>query len=1446
MKRLLFTTVLVLCAFTYMFAQASMSGSGTASDPYKIYYPDQLHQVRNYLNQSGVVFKLMNDIDITEWNTANNPGQGWEPIGVESSPFKGVFDGNNKTISGFSITRSTTNYVGFFGCISGATIKNLTIEGPVTGKNYVGAFVGKGVGNNTLTGLTHNGDVSGAGFVGHIAGSLRGAISNATATGNVTGSTSDSYLGGIVGYSEGTNETTINNAQMTGNITCSSASYVGGIAGKSTNPISNANYSGTIQGGQVTGGIVGNATAAVSNATTNGTVKGSSNVGGIVGQSDDAALTSCYSTCNVTGTGGCVGGVMGKGYANISHCSSFGNVSGSSSVGGVIGYYKVNKTDEIPELCRYHHTITNAYGTEHEYYTDKIISSTEGETKYSITNCYAVGNVVANTWAGGICGKAENSYDIWKQTIQTSVRVGTSTSSNEYKNWTKTCKGETQQLNITYEGDYLTIYNYSAVSYNVSFTDNYFSGNLQGGQYTGGVIGQAVKVSVTNNYSNANITGTQYVGGIVGEIMTTSENLSYYDYDSSTPKTKLTVAPVCYLKSNMAINNSIIATSDAGRIYGNIGASKVTVGTNGNAAEDNRALYEGRLVLSGVTQEVVDSEKDGVNNGVAYFKLKANYISHGWDFNDNWKNLDTETYPYKPWQAAPPTVSSGTLISGNTSISGNSTDGGTVYIKIGNNTEKSITCSGTSWTLSNIPALKSGEDVSLYTKVSGKENSYRTLATVSFLGSGTESDPWRIYTAYDLQGVYKAGYYKQMNDINLASWISANSSTAGWVPVGYNGTDPVVYDGDNHKVTGLWINTTEDYTGLFSRFSSGTIRNLTVEATSKQVKGGNYTGIVIGRIGTGTIQNVTATGNVSAKGYVGGIAGYTEGTTLSQLHYSGRLTATGYVGGITSYAKNSTITECEATNLIINASSSLYVGGIVSYYFSTVSNSTFSKCKVTGTINLTGTHSGARVGGLVGDFDGNINECSTDVTINSASPSGFTAGLVACNNGDVKSCYASGSITSTGSNAYTGGLVAVNGNAVIEDCYSTANVTGTQWTAGLVAHNYKKVNRCYASGDVSSVYYGAGLVCENDGSLAITTNCVALNSKVEVSDQTGWGLRVVGNFKNGASEPDKDNLYAWQGMQVSVNGVPKSIPDNNLDGTAITTEQTKDRDTYESLYWDFDEVWAMPTNAYPQLQWLYPPSVTKGDLNGDGSVSISDVVLIIDVMAGTITDADKVAAADVNNDGNVSITDCVAAIDLIAAQQSNAPGMTMAPARHSQTDFISASMQDGELSIALDNERSYTAFQMLVSMPEGMSLCKAMMDEARSEGHQVTVRSLGNGQYLIAGFSIDNEVLAGNSGRLLTIATDGKATGEMVISNVEFATAQAEGYQLATIMVTATPTGITDYNSESITNDRWYDLQGRHIGNLSPLTSHPSPLKKGIYIVNGKKIAIKYIVRYKK
>ena len=1413
---------LVACSLTSAWAQFSGAGSGTESDPYKIYNAGQLHQVRNFLGQEGVVFQLMNDIDLADWIVDNNGSQGWEPIGVESQPFKGIFNGNGKKLTGFSITRSTTDYVGFFGYISGATIKNLTIEGSVTGRNYVGGFVGKSdlTISSTLTGLTHIGSTTGVGSVGGIAGSCAGNFNNLRVTGDVTGSGND--VGGAIGRCGDVGS--VSGITVTGNVINSSSSSIvgtGGIVGYTDIPLSNVTYSGDVTGGNWVGGIVGYANANINGAKASGSVNGKDEgVGGICGKLEAVELTlgNCSSECNVTGTGNYVGGVLGYGIAAISHCSSFGNVQGVSYVGGIIGGYYITP---IPESMRsvvlkevYYHDKRNYKETSRDvFYTPKTINE-------SIINCYAVGSVFASgDYAGGILGYFPNGCSL----VQTVNRTLTLSSTDQVNG---VCTKGKYIYNIT--GTFTT-YNYRSTNIIVAMSDNYFSGDLHGRNYVGGIVGLGGDMVIKQNYSNADIIGSSNVGGIIGHIQDQSLSFEYYPYDSSSSIKVISTSSGSELKSNMAINSSVVATSNAGRIYGSKDASGVTIAVNGST-DDNRALETGRLIISGVTQQVEDSEQNGVNNGPAYFKLRQNYNSHGWDLNANWSIIDTETYPYKPWQAAPPTINQNSLVSGSTSINGGSTDGGTIYIEVGNNAVMSTTCSGTTWSLSGVPTLQSGATVSAYTKTSGKENSYRTLATVGFLGSGTQADPWRVYTAYDLQGVFKSGYYKQMNDIDLTSWINTNSKTAGWIPVGYSGSGAIVYDGDNHKVTGLWINTSDDYVGLFSSISNCTIRNLTVEASSKQVKGGNYTGLVIGRIGEGILENVSAKGNVSARDYVGGVAGYASNTNLQQVSYTGQVTALNNVGGITSYVQGSgTVTGCEAKNVTVRSTGELYVGGLVGYSDASITNS-----KVTGAISLEYDSYSSCVGGLAGYCTSDVTKCSADVSVSSASVDGKTAGLVADGLGSIRECSSAGSVTSTGTGAYTGGLIAsLSIGCVIENCYSTANVTGTKWTAGLVAYNEGVVQYCYSAGNVSSVYYGAGLLCENCGSLAATAYCVALGSQVGVSDQTGWSIRMVGNFKDGAPEPNKSNLFAWQGMQVSVNGIPKTVYDDNVEGTSITTAQTKSRDTYESLNWDFDNVWSWSSDCYPVLQWeeqAAAPVVTKGDLNSDGSVSISDVVLIIDVIAGTITDANQVAAADVNGDGDVSITDCVAAIDLIAAQSGAGSRMAMPKNVTAMTtdnnDYLSASLCDGELSVALNNDHRYTAFQMLVTIPEGMTLGRGMIDEMRGAGHQLAVRSLGNGQYLLAGFSMDNEELSGSQGRLFTVATSGESTGCITISNVRFADVRAEEFSLRDLTVTDTTTGISETGISVMGESNCFDLQGRRV-------ERPT---KGLYIMNGKKM----------
>ncbi len=100
----------------------------------EIYTVDDLYDVRNDLTAN---YKLMNDLDLTEATAEGGvydfKGHGWKPIGVDdnysATSFTGKFDGCGHTISGMRISGSLSFsnyvYVGLFGAINNAIIKNL-------------------------------------------------------------------------------------------------------------------------------------------------------------------------------------------------------------------------------------------------------------------------------------------------------------------------------------------------------------------------------------------------------------------------------------------------------------------------------------------------------------------------------------------------------------------------------------------------------------------------------------------------------------------------------------------------------------------------------------------------------------------------------------------------------------------------------------------------------------------------------------------------------------------------------------------------------------------------------------------------------------------------------------------------------------------------------------------------------------------------------------------------------------------------------------------------------------------------------------------------------------------------------------------------------------------------------------------------------------------------
>jgi hypothetical protein len=58
----------------------------------------------------------------------------------------------------------------------------------------------------------------------------------------------------------------------------------------------------------------------------------------------------------------------------------------------------------------------------------------------------------------------------------------------------------------------------------------------------------------------------------------------------------------------------------------------------------------------------------------------------------------------------------------------------------------------------------------------------------------------------------------------------------------------------------------------------------------------------------------------------------------------------------------------------------------------------------------------------------------------------------------------------------------------------------------------------------------------------------------------------------------------------------------------------------------------------------------RGDVNGDGTVGIGDIVAVTNIMASIETNPDYIARADVNGDGEVGIGDIVAITNIMAGR----------------------------------------------------------------------------------------------------------------------------------------------------------------------------------------------------
>ena len=214
------------------------------------------NEVNNGDNKSGKIIYLTSDLDLGgKFDSEGNALDGnisWTPIGTDSNPFSGTFDGNGHIISNMYVNRPSSDGNGLFGSATNGLIKNLgIINSYVIGSFGQAGLVGKyGTVRNAYSGATIKGTSGSAGICGYEC-----YVYNSYNYGNIING-NDDLASGIMGGCNTENRKIINSYNY-GSVTSKAAS-VGGIVGWNCDVYNSYNL-GTIHSDNQrwTGGILG-------------------------------------------------------------------------------------------------------------------------------------------------------------------------------------------------------------------------------------------------------------------------------------------------------------------------------------------------------------------------------------------------------------------------------------------------------------------------------------------------------------------------------------------------------------------------------------------------------------------------------------------------------------------------------------------------------------------------------------------------------------------------------------------------------------------------------------------------------------------------------------------------------------------------------------------------------------------------------------------------------------------------------------------------------------------------------------------------------------------------------------------------------------------------------------------------------------------------------------
>ena len=430
-------------------------------------------------------------------------------------------------------------------------------------------------------------------------------------------------------------------------------------------------------------------------------------------------------------------------------------------------------------------------------------------------------------------------------------------------------------------------------------------------------------------------------------------------------------------------------------------------------------------------------------------------------------------------------------------------------------------------------------------------------------------------------------------------------------------------------------------------------------------------------LGVATANNTYSTANYFAGTFDG------AGFSISGLYTDGTLTTQGLFGCVTGTIKNVNVTSGLVASKIVAGGIAAYLNGGTVEGCSNAAHVYADGGQAAGSGLENGISRGGAIGGIVGNVAGTDvapflvkgNSNSGNVICTNTRNAGRVGGIiglidVATYAGSIKNNLNSGYINGY---QYVGGIVGMNFSKVapIDGCVNYGNIQvnspGSPYGGGIVSHCYSDVSNCYNTGN----YIGALVTRDKTSHLGgivsdlfapgKITNCYStgqleLLGTAVTASSTG---RIVG-AGGGKVGTAAQNVYRCYSLDIT-----SELPEfADVEQGWLPEDSTMSAADMKSnkLVWKLGDAFNLDASGddainggFPVLAWqggVVPPAAIgeagSGDLNGDGFVTLDEVITLIKFIAGsTAYTPEQLAVVDMDGDGILSMIDVVRVIRII-------------------------------------------------------------------------------------------------------------------------------------------------------------------------------------------------------